>query len=215
MDLLLETKRLLCSNYDMKDLGEASYVLGIQIHRDRNRCILGLSQKTCIENALKKICDWKHYKALRYLQGTKDMILTYRKTDALQFVGYADTDWAGCKDTKKSTSGYVFTLAGGAVSWKSCKQSIIASSTMYTEIIACFEATGQAMWLKKFIPGLRVVDIDYFHHNRSSGARKHIDIKFYVVKEKIQDQTIDVEHLGTEEMLADPLTKRRFTQSVE
>ncbi|WVZ56227.1 hypothetical protein U9M48_006795 [Paspalum notatum var. saurae] len=54
MDLLLETKSFLCSNYDMKDLGEASYVLGIQIHRDRNRCILGLSQKTYTENVLKR-----------------------------------------------------------------------------------------------------------------------------------------------------------------
>ncbi|WVZ92499.1 hypothetical protein U9M48_038558 [Paspalum notatum var. saurae] len=54
MDLLLETKSFLCSNYDTKDLGEASYVLGIQIHRDRNRCILGLSQKTHIENILKR-----------------------------------------------------------------------------------------------------------------------------------------------------------------
>ncbi|WVZ70207.1 hypothetical protein U9M48_018889 [Paspalum notatum var. saurae] len=114
--------------------------------------------------------------------------------------GAKKVDWAWCKDTKKSTSGYVFTLAGGAVSWKTCKQSIVASSTMYTEIIACFEAMGHAMWLKKFIPSLRVVysiekplkiycdnssAVDYFHNSRSSGATKHIDIKFYVVKEKI------------------------------
>jgi len=93
---------------------------------------------------------------------------------------------------------------------------------MYAEIIACFEATGQAMWLKKFIPGLRVVDciekplkiycdnssaIDHFHNQRSSDASKHIEIKFYIVKERIPNHTIDVEHLGTEEMLADPLTK--------
>ena len=102
------------------------------------------------------------------------------------------------------------------------KQSIVTSSTMYAEFIACYEATGQAMWLKKFVPGLRVVDsierllkmycdnepaVFYCHNNKSSGAAKHIDIKFYVVKEKIQDQIIKIEHLRTEEMLADPLTK--------
>ena len=53
---------------------------------------------------------------------------------------------------------YVFTLAGGAISWKSSKQSIVASSTMYAEFIACFEAMGQAIWLKKFVPDLKVVD---------------------------------------------------------
>ena len=82
-------------------------------------------------------------KALRYMQGTKDLMLTYRKTDTLRLGGYTDADWAGCRDTKKSTSGYMFTLAGGAVSWKSCKQSIVASSIMYAEFIACFEATGR------------------------------------------------------------------------
>ena len=161
-------------------------------------------------------------KTLRYLQGTKDLMPVYRQTDALEIVGYSDSDHAGCKDSRKSTSGYVFTLAGGAISWKSCKQSIIASLTMYTEFIACYEAIGQAMWLKKFVPGLKVVDsierplkiycdnepaVTYSHNNKSSGAAKHIDIKYYVVKEKIQDHTIEIEQLGTEKMLVDPLTK--------
>jgi hypothetical protein len=52
----------------------------------------------------------------------------------------------------------MFTLAGGAISWRSCKQSIVASSTMYVEFIACLDAAGQAIWLKKFIPNLKVVD---------------------------------------------------------
>jgi hypothetical protein len=52
--LLLETKRFLSSNFDMKDLGEASFVLGIEIHRDRRKGVLGLSQKTYLEKILKK-----------------------------------------------------------------------------------------------------------------------------------------------------------------
>ena len=55
-------------------------------------------------------------KALRYIQDTKDLMLTYKKSDNLEIVGYSDADFAECVDTKKSTSGYIFTLAGGAIS---------------------------------------------------------------------------------------------------
>lgn len=88
--------------------------------------------------------------------------------------------------------------------------------------MACYEATGQAVWLKNFIPGLQVVDsiskpltiyrdnqpaVFYASNNKSSDAAKHIDIKYHVVKDRIQDQTIRLEYINTEEMLADPLTK--------
>jgi hypothetical protein len=60
---------------------------------------------------------WKMVKkALRYVQGTKDLILTYRRSESLVIEGYSDSDFAGDKDDRKSTSGYVFTLAGGAIS---------------------------------------------------------------------------------------------------
>jgi len=81
-------------------------------------------------------------KALRYLQGTKGLMLTYRRSDSLQVEGYSDSDFAGDIDDRKSTSGYVFTLAGGAISWKSSKQSVTASSTMYAKFVACYEASG-------------------------------------------------------------------------
>ena len=54
VSLLLETKKFLSSKFDMKDLGEASFVLGIEIHRDRSKGVLGLSQKAYIEKILKK-----------------------------------------------------------------------------------------------------------------------------------------------------------------
>ncbi|XP_037496958.1 secreted RxLR effector protein 161-like [Jatropha curcas] len=74
---------------------------------------------------------WKATKkVLRYLQGTKDHILTYRNSNHLEMVGYSDSDYAGCVDSRKSTFGYLFLLAGGVVSWKSRKQSVIATSTM-------------------------------------------------------------------------------------
>lgn len=67
----------------------------------------------------------EHWKAakrvLRYLQGTNDHMPTYRHTDLLEVVGYSDSDFAGCVDTRKSTSRYIFLFAGGAVSWRSVK----------------------------------------------------------------------------------------------
>ena len=147
-------------------------------------------------------------------------MLTYRRSESLQFVGYSDSDYAGVD--RKSTSGYVFTLAGGAISWKSSKETVTTSSTMYAEFVVCYEASGQVNWLKKFIPGLKVVDdinrplklyydnnpaVQYTHNNRSSGAAKHIDIKYYVVKDRVRDQLISLEHISTEKILADPLTK--------
>ena len=92
---------------------------------------------------------------------------------------------------------------------------------MQTEFVACYEATGQATWLKNFIPRLRVVDsisgpltlycdqpaVLYSSNNKSSGAAKHIDKKYHVVKDRIQDQTISLKYINTKFMLADPLTK--------
>jgi hypothetical protein len=93
---------------------------------------------------------------------------------------------------------------------------------MHTEFVATYEATGQAIWMNKFVPGLRVVDIIeiplriycdneqtifFSYNNKSSEASKYIDIKCYIVKDNIHDQTIEVEHIRTQQMLADLLTK--------
>ena len=93
---------------------------------------------------------------------------------------------------------------------------------MYAEFVACYEATGQVNQLKKFMPRLKVVDdihrplklyrdneptVCYAHNNKSSGAAKHINIKFYVMKDKVWDHSISLEHVSTKKMLADPLTK--------
>jgi hypothetical protein len=64
-------------------------------------------------------------------------MLTYRISEVLKIVGYSDADYVGDRDDRKSTSGYVFTLAGGAISWRSSKQELVATSMMYTEFIAC------------------------------------------------------------------------------
>ena len=84
---------------------------------------------------------WKTAKKMmRYLQGTKDFMFTFRRSDNLEVTGYLDSGFAECIDSRKSTFGYLFMLAAGAISWKSAKQTIIASSTMEAEFVACFKA---------------------------------------------------------------------------
>ncbi|XP_039117868.1 secreted RxLR effector protein 161-like [Dioscorea cayenensis subsp. rotundata] len=92
--------------------------------------------------------------SLMYAQKTKDYTLTYKKLDRLEIIGYSDSDFAGCLDSRKLTSSYVFTMAGGAISWRSPKQSLVASSTMEVEFIACYEASSNAIWLRNFVEGL-------------------------------------------------------------
>ena len=81
---------------------------------------------------------WKSAKKVsRYLQGTKDLMLTYQHTDTLRVVGFSDFDYAGCVDNKKSTFGYIFMMAEGAISWKSVKKTLTTSYTMEAEYVAC------------------------------------------------------------------------------
>ena len=120
-------------------------------------------------------------------------MLTYRHNDNLEVIGYSDSDFAGCVDSRKSTSGYIFMFTGGVVSWRSANQTLIPTSTMEAEFVSCFEATSHGVWMKSFISGLRIVDsisrplrifcdnsaAVFMAKNNKSGSRsKHIDIKY-------------------------------------
>ena len=98
----------------------------------------------------------------------------------------------------------------------------MASSTMQAEFVACYGATVQAVWLRNFISGLKVVDsisrpitiycdnsaaVFFSKNNKSSGGSKHIDIKYLVVRDRVKEGQTKIEHINTEAMVADPLTK--------
>ena len=85
-------------------------------------------------------------------------MITFKRSDQLEVIGYTNSDFVGCLDSKKPTFGYLFLLAEGAISWKSVKQSVITASTMEAEFIACYEAMINVLWLRNFILGLGVVD---------------------------------------------------------
>nr|XP_043611883.1 protein ENHANCED DISEASE RESISTANCE 2-like [Erigeron canadensis] len=105
------------------------------------------------------LAHWKAAKkVLRYMQGTKDYKLTFRRSDDLEVVGYSDSDFAKSKEDKKSTSGYIFMLAGGPISWWSHKQKLTATSTMMAEYIAVYNATCHGMLLRNLVSGLKIVN---------------------------------------------------------
>ncbi|GJT08970.1 hypothetical protein Tco_0843432 [Tanacetum coccineum] len=96
---------------------------------------------------------------LKYLRNTKDMFLVYggdSKTE-LGVTCYTDASWETDRDDLRSQMGFVFVMNGGAVDWKSSKQSTTAMSSMEAEYIAAAEAAMEAIWIRKFIFGLGVV----------------------------------------------------------
>ena len=136
-------------------------------------------------------------------------MLTYQLMDTLEVVGFSDFDYAGWVDDKKSTSGYIFMMAERAVSWKSVKQTLTTSSTTEAEYVACYEVTCHAIWLRNFISVLEVVHsitrllklfcdnfavVSFSRNTRSTSRSKHIDVKFFFVKEKVVESLILVEH---------------------
>ena len=137
-------------------------------------------------------------------------------------IGYSDSDFAGCVDTGNSTSGHIFLFFRGAISWRSTKQKLVASSTIETEFVACYEATTQALWLRNFIIGLKIVDsisrplkifcdnsaaVFFSKNNKSGSQSKHIEIKYLKVRENVKKQKVSIEHISTKLMIVDPMTK--------
>ena len=135
----------------------------------------------------------------------------YKKMDNLEIIGYSDSDFASCVDSRKSTLGYIFMYSGGDVSWRSAKQTLIAASTMEADFVSCFEATSHGVWMKSFISKLRIVDsiskppkvfcdnstAVFLAKNNKIGSRsKHIDIKYLVIRERVKDKTMVIEHVN-------------------
>ncbi|GJX49337.1 retrotransposon protein, putative, ty1-copia subclass [Tanacetum coccineum] len=131
---------------------------------------------------------------LKYLRNTKDMFLVYggNPEAELRVDCYCDVGFETDRDDTKSQTGYVFILNGGAVDWKSSKQSTTVMSATEAEYIATLEATVEAVWIRKFILGL--------------GAR-HYHRRYHYVRESIALGKIRFLKVHTDDNLADPFTK--------
>ena len=160
---------------------------------------------------------------LRYLKGTTSYGLEYLRNeddDEIILSGYSDADWAGDINDRKSTSGYLFMMSGAATSWKSRKQTCVALSTAEAEYVALAGATQEATWMRQLLEDLyheqkeptviredNQAAIAIAQQPHSHSKMKHIDIRYHFVREKVQDNTIELRYCPTNNMLADILTK--------
>ncbi|GJU75598.1 retrotransposon protein, putative, ty1-copia subclass [Tanacetum coccineum] len=294
---LKEVKDYLGKCFSMKDLGEAAYILGIKIYRDRSKRLIGLSQSAYIDKILKKFnmhnskkgylpMEVKHELSnemcastpeevaymkkvpyasavgsimyavrctrpdvafaqnlvsryqqnpgklhwvavkhiLKYLRNTRDMFLVYggKPDTELNVTGFCDASWQSDKDDTKSQTGYVFVVNGGAVDWKSKKQTTIAMSATQAEYMAASEAAMEAVWIRKFVGDLGVMPsikkpIDMYCDNSAAiifandsgvmkGAR-HFLRRYHYVREQVESGEIKILKVHTYDNLADPFTK--------
>nr|GEU58813.1 zinc finger, CCHC-type [Tanacetum cinerariifolium] len=127
------TKEFLSSRFSIKDKGEANVILGIRIKYGSNR--IAISQFHYME------------KVLKYLKKTMNDRLTYTGY-LLVLEGYTDASWISNTKDNSSTSGWVFFLGGGAISWESKKQTCIIGSTMESKFVALAAADKEAKWLR-------------------------------------------------------------------
>uniref|UniRef100_A0A1X7U146 Reverse transcriptase Ty1/copia-type domain-containing protein n=1 Tax=Amphimedon queenslandica TaxID=400682 RepID=A0A1X7U146_AMPQE len=107
----------------------------------------------------KRDCNEKveHSKAyLQTLEGTIDLSLKFDRSTSKTLIGFTDADWAGDRDDRHSTTENLFMMSGGAVSWLSRKQPVVALSTTEAEYIALCLATQEATWLKRFLSDIAI-----------------------------------------------------------
>ena len=135
-------------------------------------------------------------------------------------IGYSDADWAGDISDRKSTSGYIFMLSGGAISWSSRKQKCVALSTAEAEYVALSSAVQECIWLRQLEaelgnategPSLILEDnqsaIAMAKNLQYHGHAKHIDIRHHFVREQVALGNIELQYCSTTDMTADMLTK--------
>ncbi|GKV26776.1 hypothetical protein SLEP1_g36011 [Rubroshorea leprosula] len=280
-------KKQLSGEFETKDLGAANKILGMEIHRDRKRGKLFLSQKKYIEKVLERlslheakamttplgahfklssnlspetkeekkfmahvpsasavgslmyamVCTRPdishvvnvvsrymanpgkgHWEAMKwilwYLRGTVDVGLVYdRSVDPSgNVVRFVNSDFTGDLDKRRSTTRYVFTLSGCAISWKATLQSTVALSTTKAEYMAITEAVNEALWLKGLVNYLEVEQNEMMVFCDSQSAMyhkrtKHIQFRYHFVREVISNGDVLVEKISTNENLADMMIK--------
>ena len=160
---------------------------------------------------------------LKYLRRTSDMSLVYGGCEEeLGVTGYVDASFDTDPDDSRSQLGYVFKVNRGAVRWKSCKQSVVAQSTMEAEYVATAEAANEAVWLRKFVKQLGVFPsvhdpvtvlcdnigaIANAKEIRSHSTAKHILRRFHVIRDYVLKKRIKICKVHTDLNVADPLTK--------
>lgn len=170
--------------------------------------------------------DSNHWHALervlRYLKGTMNQGLFYSGFPAV-LEGYSDANWITDSDEMKSTSGFVFTLGGAAISWKSAKQTILTRSTMEAELVALETACCEAEWLRELLMDIPIVEkpipvVLLYCDNQAVIAKvtskkenmkssRHVKRRLKSVRDLRNTGVVTFDYIKTEKNLADPFTK--------
>ncbi|CAM8993818.1 unnamed protein product [Rhodiola kirilowii] len=161
------------------------------------------------------------HRVLRYLKGTMNLGLVYSEFPSV-IEGYSDASWISNEEDHSSTSGWVFLLGGGAISWASKKQTCISSSTMESEFVALAAASKEAEWLKNMIHEIplweRPISPILIHCDSAAalakvyshvynGKSRHLGVRHRAVRELITHGVISVNFVKSQQNLADHLTK--------
>ena len=176
----------------------------------------------CRYNSNPGPAHWKAVKHLfRYLQGTKDLKLTYAPSSSPElFTTFSDADHGGNPDTGKSTTGYALKMGSGVVSWSSKLQPLVALSTTEAEYVAATSSGAECIWMRSLLSelgydmsGSSLMRLD----NQSAlavaknpehhGRMKHMDLRYFWLRDVVEKGLIRLEYVHTDDMVADVLTK--------
>eukprot|EP00253_Pinus_taeda_P003016 PITA_03016 len=197
-EIIEDLKTQLSSKFDMKDLGSTNYILGMEIKRDRAKRKLWLNQRKYFETILQRFMS----------KPGKEHWTAVKRVFRLGWISRSE----------KTTSGYVFNLFGGAVSWMSKKQFVVALTTTEGEYMVATHASKEVVWLQTFcssmglVQGAIRIDCDsqsaiFLAKNPAYHSKtKHIDVQYHFVRDMIEDKKVLLVKVDTLKNTADALT---------
>lgn len=164
--------------------------------------------------------DWTEVKrVLKYLKGTKNLKLCVGTKSNIELKGFADADWAGDTNDRKSTSGFIFKLGDAVISYASRKQTNVTLSSTEAEFVALAEASQELLWIIQLMKEFEIdlISPTIYEDNQSClkiledekicPRSKHIDVKYYFIRDLWKSKAVLYEYCPTDSMLADILTK--------
>ncbi|KAL0350010.1 UNVERIFIED_CONTAM: Retrovirus-related Pol polyprotein from transposon TNT 1-94 [Sesamum radiatum] len=211
IEIITETKSFLKNKFEMKDMGEADLILGIKLIRSTDG--ITISQSHYVEKIIENLgaLDW----VLRYLKGTVSVAIHYGRFPAV-LEGYSDASWIAKNFGSNGCSGYVFTLGGGAVSWKSAKQTLITRSTFEAELCALDTTGTKAEWLFGLSSQLSIVSqplppivvhcdsqttiAKVRSRKYNQKIKRHIQVRLKSIRALVSDRVIGIDFVGTRTM---------------
>ncbi|GKB27836.1 zinc finger, CCHC-type containing protein [Tanacetum coccineum] len=205
------TKEFLSSKFSVKDMGEVDVILCIKIKHESNG--IAISQSHYIEKAMSQLEYSRVIGCLMYA-------MTYTRPDIVVAVGKLSSWISNTKDNS-STSGWVFLLGGGAISWASKKQTCITNSTMESEFVALAAAGKEAKWLRNLILEIpswskpiapisircdSAATLAKAYSQMYNGKSRHLGVRHSMIRELIMNGVLSIEFVRSQQNLANHLT---------